>query len=80
MLLVFYQPEEVHEVVDLWKFYDGTACKDIKVYFVMLEVIFLDIFGEFGDRILCQHAGGDPVADICWQEGGGGQNPKILLT
>ena len=29
----FVEDDEVYEVVYLWKFYDGTACKDMKLCF-----------------------------------------------
>ena len=36
VLFGIYQPDEVYEAVDLWKIYDGTARKDIKVCFWFL--------------------------------------------
>ena len=75
VLFGIYQPDEVYKVVDLWKIYDGTARKDIKVCFWLLQV-----GGGSGVESYVSMPGGDPVADICWQEGEGVKNPKILLT
>ena len=71
VLFGIYQPNEVYEVVDLRKIYDGTVRKDIKC------VWFLLVGGGSGVESYVSMPGGNPC---CWhmltRGGEGGQKSE----
>ena len=57
----------------MMKFYDGTACNDMKLCFSFSNSDFSNSEGGgFGARILSQHAGGTLLLTYADKRGGGG--------